>query len=130
MISSQFYILDNVFWFSVTKVTYSITSAIVGDQARVLAQHWCDDLDNVELGPFVACLRLFDERFDGVWTFLMVHEQEGAKVDRFGANSMRVVKGGKILCNRSIGLSRDSMPWHWSLEPWCPCGFLFHAESS
>ena len=118
------------FTFSVHNPSHSLTSATVGDQAWTLAQHWCDDLGNVDLGPFVACSRLFNERFDGFWTCLMVHEQEGAKTDQFGDYLVQVVIGGKIWRNQTTGLSRDSAVRCWSLALRCSCGFLFHVESS
>ena len=46
----------------------------VGDQDRVLAQHWFNQLEDLDLGPFNAFFGLFNEIFDGIWTCFMVHE--------------------------------------------------------
>ena len=77
----------------------------------MLAQHWCDQLEDHDLGSFDACSRLFDEGFDDRWTCFKVYEQEGVKMNRFGCVSRRVAEDGAICCNRLT----DSSTTRWSL---------------
>ena len=56
------------------------------------AQHWCDQFEDFDLGPFDACFKLFNEGFDGIWTCFKFHEHEGAKTDWFGGDSLCVAE--------------------------------------